>query len=827
METMNFKTTNFKRALAVAAGIILLTGCNKERYPSSGGNGNNDGKSKEVIFSVNVPGQLSAATRALGDREESEVKTVEILLFDSSTKEVAGDPVFVDMIISDPNDDGNFRIKTFNALLPEGKFDVMIFANSRAVFNSVQIEGGDSQETTIAKLTASMPETGWIADPNDAAKRYLIPMWGIRENLTVGQNTSVVTDVYLHRMVARIDLNVTGDDSQTGNFRVKDIKLYNVQKEGRIAPQMENWNKSGMVNGILPAGLAVAPSLTGSGVYASPISYAQAISANQKNCAGEIYLFEAPRATADADLNAPFLTVKGEFNGVDGWYRVDFVNRTTMEYMDVLRNHLYRITIDRVSGAGFPNEEDAINNTSSRMDIVITLWNEYDLGGSAFEGSHFLSINPQDINFNNEEQIAQTITVKTDINSHISMTNIKLSGSENNPGAPLDGGWIKNLALSAKSEVNGKNVWTLTYDIEANAGSARTGYIYVTIGRMTNIVRIAQEEYIAPSVFTVSTIAGSGVQGFADGMGMAAQFHNPNGIATDISGNIYVADEYNNRIRMITPQGEVTTIAGDGTLGSANGQGTAAKFYFPYGITIDVSGNLYVTDRRNHCIRKITQDGMVSTFAGGGTQGYIDGLGDEAKFYSPYGIATDVLGNIYVSDGDNHRIRKITPEGMVSTFAGSTQGGTQGYVDGTAEEAKFNTPVGIAIDVSGNLYVADSNNNRIRKITPEGMVSTFAGSGEFGYADGHGTAAQFSKPYGITIDASGNLYVADYGNNRIRKITPQGEVTTIAGSGEYGYVDGPAGEAQFSMPQGIAIDASGNLYVTDTGNHRIRKITME
>ena len=321
----------------------------------------------------------------------------------------------------------------------------------------------------------------------------------------------------------------------------------------------------------------------------------------------------------------------------------------------------------------------------------------------------------------------------------------------------------------------------------------------------------------------VTTLAGSGTLGSADGTSTAASFNSPAGVAIDASGNVYVADFYNHRIRKITAAGVVTTFAGSGTAGFTDGTSTVANFNSPSGVAVDASGNVYVGDQRNHRIRKITAAGVVTTLAGSGTAGFADGTGTVANFNYPYGVAVDASGNVYVADQSNKRIRKITAAGEVTTLAGS---GTQAFADGTGTAASFNYPTGVTVDASGNVYVADYGNHSIRKITAAGVVTTLAGSGTDGYADGTGTTTRFSRPLGVAVDASGNVYVADQVNHRIRKITSAGVVTTLAGSGMAALANGTGTAASFYFPQGVALDASGNLYVADFDNHSIRKISL-
>jgi hypothetical protein len=324
----------------------------------------------------------------------------------------------------------------------------------------------------------------------------------------------------------------------------------------------------------------------------------------------------------------------------------------------------------------------------------------------------------------------------------------------------------------------------------------------------------------------VTTLAGSaGNVGSADGTGAAARFYFVNGVAVDGTGNVFVADS-NNTIRKITPAGVVTTLAGSaGNYGNADGTGAAARFNFPTALVVDGAGNVYVADTGNLTIREVTPAGVVTTVAGSpGVAGNVDGTGASAQFYSPHGIAVDAAGNVFVADPVSSTLRKITPLGVVTTLAGVSTAGT---TDGPAAASRFNGPNGMAADSAGNVYVADSENEAIRKISPAGVVTTLAGSpGISGSVDGTGTNARFNHPNSVAVDSAGTIYVADTYNCTIRKITPAGVVTTFAGSaGLYGSVDGTGGAARFNSPSGVTVDGAGNVYVTDSFNNTVRKIT--
>ncbi|EEF63094.1 NHL repeat containing protein [Pedosphaera parvula] len=326
---------------------------------------------------------------------------------------------------------------------------------------------------------------------------------------------------------------------------------------------------------------------------------------------------------------------------------------------------------------------------------------------------------------------------------------------------------------------------------------------------------------------SVTTLAGAaGFVGSADASGTNALFHQPAGIGINSAGNLYVADYFNNTIRQISPAGVVTTLAGlSGTAGSADGTNSSARFLGPQGVAVDSTGTVFIADTANSTIRVMTAAGVVTTLAGSPSEGSINGVTSSARFYSPQNVAVDGQNNIYVADTQNSVIRKITPFGVVSVLAGTT--GVFGSADGSGANALFSGPQGIAVDGGGNIYVADTGNSTIRKITPSGSTSTLAGSaGNPGNADGAGITAQFYQPQGVAVDSANNVYVADTGNHTVRMVTPGGISSTLAGlAGTFGTFDGTNAGARFNGPTGIAVDGAGNLYVTDYNNDTIRKVT--
>ena len=339
----------------------------------------------------------------------------------------------------------------------------------------------------------------------------------------------------------------------------------------------------------------------------------------------------------------------------------------------------------------------------------------------------------------------------------------------------------------------------------------------------------------------IGTVAGNGKSGFSGDGGPAtsASLDGPSGVAVDAAGNLYIADSTssysggNNRIRKVSPSGIISTVAGNGTAGFSGdgGLATNASLNVPSGIAVDAADNLYIADARNNRVRRVAPSGIISTVAGGGS-GFPGGNGPatSASLSWPSSVAVDAAGNLYITDQGNGRIRKVSPSGMISTAAGSGQGGFTGD-GGPATLASLWRPTGVAVDAAGSLYIADQLNNRIRKVSPSGIISTLAGNGgSKSLGDGGpATSAVLKSPQGVAADAAGNLYIADSANNRARKVDPSGTITTVAGNGVGGFSGdgGPATAASLYGPAGVAVDAAANLYVADGQiNGRIRKVSL-
>jgi sugar lactone lactonase YvrE len=349
----------------------------------------------------------------------------------------------------------------------------------------------------------------------------------------------------------------------------------------------------------------------------------------------------------------------------------------------------------------------------------------------------------------------------------------------------------------------------------------------------------------AQSVGTITTIAGDGFKDdtgsgrFAgdDGQATSASFNGSRGIAVDGSGNLYVADYRNHRIRKVSPTGIITTVAG--ALAGFSGDGgpaTSAALLFPLHVCLDGSGNLYIADSGNNRIRMVDASGMITTVAGNGTEisAGDGGQATAASLHSPNSVFVDGSGNLYITEF-SFRVRKVDANGTITTVAGDgfkNDNGSGRFTGdgGQATAASLYYPGGVFMDGSGNLYISDSGNHRIRKVDASGMITTVAGNGTAAFAgDGGSATAAGLAPVGIFIDESGNLYIADRGNNRIRKVDASGMITTVAGNGTQGFSGdgGPATAASFNSPVSVFIDGAGNLYISDGGNYRIRKVTWE
>jgi NHL repeat len=335
----------------------------------------------------------------------------------------------------------------------------------------------------------------------------------------------------------------------------------------------------------------------------------------------------------------------------------------------------------------------------------------------------------------------------------------------------------------------------------------------------------------------IATVAGTGVKA-ASGDGTAARLASlasPYSATIDWFGNLFYADFGSNRIRRISPCGVITTVAGDGVPGFSGdgGPAAAAELMSPSAAASDLRGNVYISDTFNHRIRKVDPRGIITTVAGTDDRGYNgdDKPATKATLWYPAGIAVDTQGDIYIADLGNNRVRKVDPRGIITTLAGEGDEGSAGD-GGPATQALLDGPFGVAVDRAGDVYIADTDGQRIRKVDPRGIITTVAGTGQRGFSGdgGPATKATLNSPRGIAVDSAGNLYITDRGNERIRKVDTKGVITTLAGTGAGGFSgdNGPAGAAKLASPDGsVGIDTQGNVFIADRGNNRIRAVVPQ
>jgi prepilin-type N-terminal cleavage/methylation domain-containing protein len=398
--------------------------------------------------------------------------------------------------------------------------------------------------------------------------------------------------------------------------------------------------------------------------------------------------------------------------------------------------------------------------------------------------------------FNGVQQRAIVASVESDVRNSVGIIESTMH---------LSGQGYPSSFNSASLAQSGTNV--AAYVMKSN------GYCVSVTGR-NDVTRIATQKDTRVREGTCVTVLGGTVSTYLTTGSAITQMV---GIAKNPTGGFYIADGAGSKIWSVNSSGVVSLLAGSYG-GSSDGTGASAQFYYPSGIDVDAAGNVFVADGQNHRIRKVTPAGVVTTIAGGNTSGYADGVGASALFNFPASLAVAADGAIYVADYGNNRIRKVLQNGTVTTYSGNGNG----MVDGAASVAKFSQPRGIALATDGTMYITDSYNGRIRKIATDGAVSTVAGAG-FGTADGTGAAARFNNPNAIKLGEGNILYVTDSGSHRIRKVTLEGVVTTLTGTTQ-GYTDGSNAIAQFYNPSAFVLDDAGTMYVTDTNNNKIRKV---
>jgi pimeloyl-ACP methyl ester carboxylesterase len=438
-----------------------------------------------------------------------------------------------------------------------------------------------------------------------------------------------------------------------------------------------------------------------------------------------------------------------------------------------------------------------------------------------------VTVTPSPTSITTAQGLTVTVAVSGGTGNPIPSGTVTLNGGGFTSSATMLNNGNISINIPAGSLATGTYVLTANYSGDSNYGTAMGTSLMVTVAK------------IATTLGTISTVAGDATQGYSgdNGIATSAELNWPYGVAVDAHGNLYIADEQNQVIRKVSSSGIITTVAGNGYSTSSgaggysgdNGPAIWAELNVPYGVAADAFGNIYIADTNNNRIRMVSPNGTITTVAGNGAQGYSgdNAAATSAALNGPRGVAVDGFGNIYIAGGS--RIRMVSPSGIITTVAGS---GTLGYSgDGAAAtSAELNYPGGVAVDAQGNIYIADTDNSRVRMVSPNGIITTVAGNGTPGYSGDNGiaTSAELNWPYGVAVDASGNIYIADDQNHLIRKVSPGGIITTVAGDGTRGYSgdNGPAISAELNWPSGVAVDVFGNLYIADTGNSRIREVIL-
>jgi VCBS repeat-containing protein len=404
---------------------------------------------------------------------------------------------------------------------------------------------------------------------------------------------------------------------------------------------------------------------------------------------------------------------------------------------------------------------------------------------------------------------------------------VELTATVSSAGSTVDGGTVTFRAgatvLGSAPVVNGSAVLSVS---TLAAGRYRLTAAYSGTGELSPSA--SGVDGTSP----IRTIAGTGTPGFAGDGGAAtsARLSYPSNLAVDGAGNVYVVDNGNDRIRKVATDGTITTVAGNGTSGFSGdgGPATSAQLRNPYSIAVDAAGTIFIGDDGNNRIRKVDAQGTITTYAGTGTSGFSGDGGPATQANLRVASMTiDAAGTVYFTDQGNGYVRKITPDGIITTIAGS---GTTGYSGdgGPGTSARIRSPYGVGVDATGNVYFAEISNHVIRRVTPQGIISTYAGTGVAGSTGdgGQATLARLSTPGGMAVDASGNVFFNQFGTNQVRKVAPDGIISTVAGTGTAGYSGdgGPSGSAQLNDTEGLGIDAAGNLYLADSSNNVVRRV---